>query len=228
MFEKYAEDYYKGRIKQSEICKIENLYSHKLYEIMNQEGYKPYSKIFDEINTGIEELNQLLRIKYKNIVGRCNGNFGDRYGHYKGFDYITNIEWVKFCNNNKEKLINMWNMYLQKNKDLKYAISIDRINNNKGYIMGNLDFVTHGFNSWKRILIRPIKVIEIKTNKEYYFMSCIEGGRYFNIREKTLGEILNNTKYHNNDYVVKIITFDEVLKHKKCKNIKEYYNKFIL
>lgn len=228
MFEKYAQDYYKGRIKQSEICKIENLYSHKLYKIMNQEGYKPYTKIFDEINTGIEELNQLLRIKYKNMVGRCNGNFGDKYGHYKGFDYITNIEWVKFCNTNKGKLIDMWNRYLQNNKDLKYAISIDRVENDKGYIVDNLDFVTHGFNSWKRILERPIKVINILNSTEHYFMSCMEGDRYFGIREKTLGEILNNSKYHNKDYMVEVVAIDEILKQVNCKDIKEYYKRFIL
>ena len=195
---------------------------------MKQEGFKPYARVFDDIDTGINELNILLRNKYKNIVGRCNGSFGDKYGHYNGLPYITNIEWVKFCNENKNKLINMWNVYLSFNKHSKYAISIDRIDNNKGYINGNLDFVTHGFNSWKRILKRPIKVIRIRDNTIYYFMSCMEGSRYFKIREKIFGEILNNSKYHDKSYTVEITTINEVLQQTNCKSIKEYYKKFIL
>lgn len=227
MFEKYKEDYYRGRIKQAEICKLENIYSHKLYKIMEQEGYKPYVRIFDDINTGIEVLNRLLRNKYTDIVGRCNGSYGDTYGHYNGLEYITNIEWVKFCNKNKEKLVDMWQLYLDNSKDLKDAISIDRIDDNKGYCIENLDFVTHGFNSWKRNLGRPVKVTFIKNNTVEYFMSCIEGDRFFNVRERTLGEIFNNTLYHSKDFKVEKCTIEEVLKNKNCKDIKEYHSKIL-
>jgi len=225
MFEKYANDYYKGRIKQAEICKLENIYSHKLYKIMNEEGYKPYQKVFDGIDTGIKELNRLLRNRYSDIVGRCNGTYGDKYGHYNGLEYISNIEWVEFCNLNKDKLVEIWYKYII-NKDLKYAVSIDRIEDSKGYILGNLDFVSHGFNSWKRTLLRPIKVIDLQDNEEYYFMSCAEGSDYFNIREQVLSEILRNTLYHDKNFLVEVSTIECVLKNKNCKNIKEYYLRY--
>jgi len=227
VFEKYANDYYKGNIKQAEICKLEGLYSHKLYRIMRKEGYKPFQRVFDDIDTGVKPLNKVLRDKYTDIIGRCTGSYGDVYGHYEGMDYLSIIGWVDFCNANKKDLNCMWEEYLKEEKSLKYSISIDRVDEKKGYLLNNMEFVTFGFNSWKRSTNRPVRVARLKDNIVKHFISCVEGDRHFNVREGTMGEILLGSNYHNKSFKVEVVSLSEVLNENNCKDIKDYYVKNI-
>lgn len=225
MFKKYAEDYYRRKLTKQVICTQEGINQCALYEKMKQEGYIPYRRVLEVIDTGIKELDKALRNKYANIVNRCNGKTLDHYGHYNGMEYLTNIEWGEFCNTHKERLTCLWGEYISSGKNLSMAVSIDRMDKKIGYVVNNMKFVTYGFNSWKET-IRPIEVITI--NGDYfYFMSCNEGCRYFGIRERALGEILNRTKYHRKDYEVNYSTIEKVLKNKSTSNLEDYYNCFI-
>ena len=223
----YYEDYYKGKVQGKDICKRENITYYQLEKMLKKNNLKTYVATFRDINTGVKELDKILKKKYSSIVNRCNGGTTDHYNRYKGVEYLTIIEWVEFCNSNKVKLVQMWNEYIENNRDNKYTISIDRVNNNKGYMSNNIEFVTHGFNSWKRSLKRPIKAKSINENGWKYFMTCEEGGKRFGLRPQTLGEILRKVKYHNKDYEVKEITIDEVLRNTETSSITEYYERFI-
>ncbi len=227
MINKYYEDYYRGRIQGKAICKKEGISYYQLEKILKKYNLKTYVSTFNDINTGIKELDRVLKKKYSSVVNRCNGGSSDHYDKYKDMEYLTIMEWVKFCNDSKELLTDMWKEYLQSNKDNKYNISVDRIDNKKGYTVDNIEFVTHGFNSWKRNLKRPIKVKLISGNKWKYFMTCEEGSKYYGLRPQTLGEILRNVKYHNKDYEVIETTIDEVLRNTKTSSIMEYYERFI-
>lgn len=79
----------------------------------------------------------------------------------------------------------------------------------------------NGFNSWKRTL-NSIEVIF--EDKKYYFMSCEEASRYFNIRNKIIGECLRQVKYCNKQYIVKRTSIENVLNFVNLKTIEEYYH----
>lgn len=117
-----------------------------------------------------------------------------------------------------------WDRYINNNKNLKYAISIDRIDKNKGYILDNIEFVTHGFNSWKDN-ITPIEVIF--KDKKYYFLSSEEGSRYFGEYARVIGACLRKEFHCKKEYIVNISIVRKVLKNKNAINLKEYYNTYI-
>jgi hypothetical protein len=176
------------------------------------------------INTGIPELDKTLKIKYSSLVNRCRGKATDKYGHYNGLQYMDVFQWKNLCNNNKDMLAKMWRNYISNNKNLKYAISIDRIDEKEGYVVGNVQFRINGFNSWKRNLT-PIKVDQ--NGVVSYFMSSEEASRHYGVRRQAIGEILNKIAYHQSDYAVELSSYAEVLKNNGVNNLEEYYYKFI-
>jgi hypothetical protein len=185
MFKQYLDDYYKSKINVKEICKLTDSSPTSFRRYLKKNGLVPRQEYLKRIDTGIDKLNQTLRDRYSSIVNRCNGKTTDHYGHYKGKPYMPVYEWVEFCNQNKELLVAMWSVYEINNRSSKYAVSVDRHNNNSGYTKDNIQFVTHGFNSWKRIL-NPVKVCyQEETN---YFMSCEEASQHYGLRRQTIGE----------------------------------------
>lgn len=223
MFKKYLEDYYKLKISLKEICEKENVVQSTFYRYLKDNGLLSRRKYYGKINTGIKALDENLKGKYASIVKRCNGRPSYEYKkNYEGKDYMFIYEYVKFCNSQKELLKDMWKVYMNSGKEPRKAISVDRLDNNVGYLKENIEFVTHGFNSWKRN-IRPIKVTH--ENKSRYFLSCEEGSLYYNIRRQSIGDILRGRELYNNSYTVENSTIEEVLKNSNVSNIQDYYNK---
>lgn len=221
VLEKYLNDYYKGKISNREIADREGIEEHNIAKILRGNGYKTYHDVFKDLDFKNKKLKSVLIRKYASLKDRCLGLSSDKYGHYKGMDYLTIIEWVNFCNKNKEILNKMWEIYINSNKNLKYAISVDRINNNEGYRVDNIQFVIHGFNSWKSA-IHPVEVTF--RDKSYFFMSCEEGSRYFKLNPRALGECFRQSKYCNKNYKIKECSAEKVLKHQGYKTIEEYYD----
>lgn len=228
MIEKYLEDYYKGKINKDELSRELGLSSYKMDSLLKSKGLLTFNKHLDKLNFKNEQLKKILVGKYQGIRARCSGKQMNRYQHvYNGLEYLNVIDWVAFCNDNSRMLNSMWEEYVSENKNIKYAISIDRVNNDEGYLVNNMQFITHGCNSWKRSIDRPIRAKLVGCKEWKYFMSCAEGCRFYNLRDKDFGEILNNNMYHNNYYSVQHSTIEDVLRENKCKTIEEYYNKFI-
>lgn len=225
--DKYLDDLYHLKTNFQRISEKENISRSKVGSDLKTKGLISPWIYYGMIDTGIEELDNKLKEKYNSIVTRCNGNNNNKYHEvYHGMEYLPIYEWVNFCNNNKELLNNMWNVYISNNKNIKYAISIDRIDNDKGYIKGNLQFVTHGYNSWKRN-IRPVSVEH--NGKIDYFMSCEEGSEHYGIRRQTIGDLLRGVNRQvRNEYEVKHSTIEKVLKENNVSSTIEYYNKYIL
>lgn len=214
------EGYYKYNVKLEEILYEFFNSKEELLNYMNKNNYKQIRQIQSKLDINDQLLRDVLFNKYNGIVSRCHG-IKDDYKAYKGLDYINIFEWVEFCNEHKEVLIKLWNEYNLNKRNLKYAISIDRIDNSIGYLKSNMQFVTHGFNSWKSSL-NPIKVeYDLET---FYFMSCHEADRYFGIRERTMGEILNNKPYHKKGYCIERCCIEDVLKNRNCSSIEVYYD----
>lgn len=225
---KYLDDFYHLKISQKDIMERENISRNDLRKDIKNAGILTPQQWRGKINTGIKELDKKLNEIYSGIATRCNGNTNDKYKLkvYDGLDYLSIIEWVEFCNNSKDKLLTIWRNYLDNNKEAKYMISIDRIDNDKGYILDNIQFVSFGFNSWKRN-INPLRVCK-GSNEWEYFMSGEEASKYYNIRRQSIGDLLRGQHREiSNVYKVEESTTKEVLFHNNIQSLEEYYNKQI-
>lgn len=220
----HLKEYYKGNLKKREIAEVLNIKECNLCDYLKYKGLKTFNSTLKELDFKNNYLRRVIRNKYSSIQSRCKGLSSDKYGHYKDMEYLTVIEFVEFCNRNKSTLETMWETYKNSGNNLKYAISIDRIDESKGYELNNIQFVTHGFNSWKSTLKRPVKIENV--GKYYYFMSCAEGSRFFSLREQTIGEYLKGIR-NDNEYIVTVCSVDDVLRHRKTDSIEEYYEKYI-
>jgi len=178
------------------------------------------------LDFGDEELNRTIKSKYADLVSRCR----DRREYkkypcdYFGKEYLTIYEWVEFCEDNKKIIIGLWDDYIKSNKDPSKAISVDRIDNNKGYIVGNIQFVALGYNSWKRNL-NPATV-EYQGNK-YYGMSLKDAGSKIGVSRQVLSQVFHGKKEFGNKYKVSRSSIEEVLNKNNVKSIKEYYDKYV-
>jgi len=224
MLNKYLVDYYRLKISMKDICKKEGISGTKFYSELDKMGLLPVRVWYGKMDTGIEELDTMLKGKYASIVKRCNGS--PTYAHatlYIGKEYMPIYEWVEYCNKHKNPLTTMWQKYIDNKRKSRFAISIDRVDDSKGYIKDNIQFTTYGFNSWKRNN-RPVSV----THKEEtsYFMSCEEASRFYGIRRQTIGDILRGVNRRIAvDFEVKPSTIDDVLAHSGVQTLQEYYNK---
>ncbi len=221
MFEKYLDDYYKSKIGVREICNAVGREPSTFRRYLKRNGLLNRSDWYSKIDTGIEELDQTLKTRYCSMVNRCKGKSTDYYGHYAGKDYMTICEWADFCNSNKDRLITLWNEYVLHGRNNKYSVSIDRFNNDHGYLLDNIQFVSHGFNSWKRS-IRPIVVTH--EGKTDYFMTCEEASAYYWLRKQTIGECLNGFRYCIKGYLVSYSTIEEVLTMQGINDLQGYYS----
>ena len=222
--EKYLNDYYKGKITAKEIQKIEGLTRYKFRKIFKENNYAFYRDILSKLNFE-DDLRYKLVKKYNSIKNRCNGESIDKYGHYNNVEYLSIVEWVDYCNKNKDLIIKMWNKYLREDKEFKYIISIDRITTSKGYTKNNIQFVSYGFNSWKDELI-PLRVV-YKDNIKYCLSRAEASRRLGFKREQTIGEVQRNEI--SLDIKVEVLDGTEkVLKENNVNSLLDYYNKFIL
>jgi hypothetical protein len=208
-----------------EILDILNISRKKLQNILDSKGLKVKYQLFKELNFEGSLRNTLIW-KYKSFAKRCQGLWLDRnHQNYKGLDYMDLEDWVQFCNDNKQKLEAMWKKYIESGKQLKYAISIDRIDNSKGYVIGNVQFVIHGYNSWKNN-VRPVEITH--KCKTRYFMSCEEASKHYGLNKRTMGNILRQDKYCPKNYIVKLSTKEKVLQSNDVNSMFEYYKTKIM
>jgi len=219
--EKMLDKYYKGEISTADMADYFGVHRRTIYDMMAEHGITSKRKLWTIINLP-EKLSKNLMNKYATLVDRCSKDRGGN--NYYNLDYLNAKEYAEFCNQNKEKLLKMWNKYIKNNKELKYAISIDRIDTEKGYIESNIQFVPYGFNSWKDVTT-PLKLTY--KNKKIYCLSKNEGGRRLGFdREQTVGEAERNENGLDID-IEYLDSKEKVLKENDCKSLFEYYNKYI-
>jgi len=214
--------YFKKDIK--EICKEVNISRKKFNNDLKRLGFKTRYSYYKDLDFKNKKLLNKLKVKYRGLTKRCRGvNYDGNY--CEGLEYLRLDEWVEFCNQNKDKLQKIWNNYIENNKDRRLTVSIDRINENEGYIPYNMRFVTNGYNVWRRN-IRPVKV---KFKDEWhYFMSAEEGSRFFDVRRQSIGDLLRGDyRKISKNYTVKESSIKEVLSNSVVDNTENYYEKYI-
>ena len=193
----------------------------EFYRHLEKHGFLPRRAYYGMINTGIDELNQCLKSKDSNIVKRCLGKPSYLSDNYSGLYYVPIYHWVEFCNRNRCLLIKLWNKYIESGRQPSMAVSIDRIEESGGYSLDNMQFVTQGFNAWKRN-INPISVEFQGVVK--YFMSGAEASRYYGENHKIINGILSGMYPKMGEkYKPKRATIVDTLRNNDVISIEEYY-----
>jgi len=198
----------------------------KVYKRFRVEyAIETHRSLWSKLELEDADLRRCLNNKYSMMARRVSGEH-DPYGTYKEKYLLAEGEFVKLCNERKQRILWLWHQYLASGKQLKAAISIDRIDNNFGYSKDNLQFVTFGFNSWKDV-INPI-AIQRQGEQIRYFSSSEEAGRLYNCRPGDFREVLQNGKYNRQNVTISKINIDELLEHHNCTDLQEYYNRCLI
>ena len=90
-----------------------------------------------------------LKHRYYAIRYRCtteykNGGAGGKKYHnsYFGREFLSFEEWLQWCNQSKKTFMSLWSQWVESGYKSYLAPSIDRIDNSKGYVIGNIQWLT--------------------------------------------------------------------------------------
>jgi hypothetical protein len=80
------------------------------------------------------------------MKSRVNGVLKNKAHLYCGKELLSKDEFYNWALNSNE-FITLFNNYCSSGFDIKVAPSIDRIDSSKGYVIGNIRWITHSENS---------------------------------------------------------------------------------
>lgn len=111
-------------------------------------------------------------IKYRcTHTKRSDGSVNSYYGR----EFISLAEWDLWCKQTEKTFLSLWKVWKDSNFDRRYTPSIDRIDDSKGYVLGNIQWLTLHNNIEKfaqtvrkQILMTDLngKVIKVYNNKD--------------------------------------------------------------
>jgi len=138
------------------------------------------------------DLNFFLRTRYVELKNRCS-NPNEPKNNYLGMKYCSLMEFYSFfINDNKlKKLFKNWQ---KSNFDFKLAPSIDRIDPKKGYILGNMQFITHSENCTKDQIMTKIRMFSKDRIYIRDFISQGEAERQLGIPQANIWKVLNKER----------------------------------
>lgn len=93
---------------------------------------------------------KIMRI-YRNMLSRVTGVQKAKYHLYKGKTLIGKEFFYKWAINSPEfhALFDCW---VESGFDRKYAPSVDRVDSSQGYVVSNMEWVTHSENSRRGVI----------------------------------------------------------------------------
>lgn len=103
--------------------------------------------------------NGFLMRMYRNMKSRVSGVQSAKYHLYVNKELLSKEDFYSWAKTNKE-FDSLFEVYEQNNYQMKLAPSIDRIDSSKGYVIGNIQFITHSQNSRKGSISRHEKYRE--------------------------------------------------------------------
>lgn len=92
--------------------------------------------------------HRFLQHKYSMIKHRCT--HPDPRRKYYGLEYMTKEEWDEWCEASYKTFYSLYKNWQAAGCPRRLSPSIDRIDNAKGYVKGNLQWLTQEANSVKR------------------------------------------------------------------------------
>lgn len=162
-----------GAIKTYEIKSIYTNYKNKKCEIHSENCSKYFNNLIKE-ELG-EELLKKFRNFYRYARERCCNPNNKDYKRYAGkWHFEDYIDYYKNCYEEFKKSINKYGI------DSK--LSIDRINNNKGYEKGNVRFVPISINLQNKDIVIPCMGVNLVTKE------IIEANSIGELAKKYFGE----------------------------------------
>lgn len=87
-----------------------------------------------------------LMRKYRNMQSRVTGIQKLKSHLYLGKELLPRKDFYEWALNSKV-FWSLWNSWVKSNRERKLCPTVDRINSSKGYILENMNWVTHGENS---------------------------------------------------------------------------------
>jgi hypothetical protein len=101
------------------------------------------------------DFNRLFTNRYAHIVLRCTGN-NKLSLRYKGKKYPTKKQFLEWCykKENLESFTEIWSRWQEKGFERNYTPSIDRIDNNGGYELDNIQWLSN-INNTKKYYNKP-------------------------------------------------------------------------
>ena len=100
-----------------------------------------------DLNRYRNNVKRHLSVKYSMIKTRCSGS--KQSPSYAGREFLTREEWDKWCEQSYSTFISLYENWRASGFQKRLAPSIDRVDNNKGYIVGNLQWLTQSANTSK-------------------------------------------------------------------------------
>jgi hypothetical protein len=103
-------------------------------------GKKEWSKKYEKTRFGY-----LMR-KYRNMQSRITGVQKSKFHLYKGLELLSREDFYNWAYNHAEflKLFVKWR---NSGYDRKLAPSVNRIDSSRGYVLANMEWITHSENS---------------------------------------------------------------------------------
>lgn len=91
--------------------------------------------------------------KYRNMLSRVRGIQKLKAHLYANKQILTKDEFYKWAKNH-EDFKTLWSCYIKNNRQRSLAPSIERIDPKKGYIVENMEWITHSENSKRGAISR--------------------------------------------------------------------------
>lgn len=87
------------------------------------------------------DLKRLKYHKYKGIISRCEGGHKNRTYRVEGMKYLTKEQYEQWWLENIDTFLDCYKQWQSSGFQNKYAPSIDRIDNSKGYTPENMQWL---------------------------------------------------------------------------------------
>ena len=112
-------------------------------------GRKEECKVLDEKRHHYNP-TRYLKHRYYSMCGRCRGTWKTSHPTYVGREVaFTMDEWLEWCRKTYPTFMSLYTRWQESGFKRKFAPSIDRIDNAKGYYLDNIQWMTQSSNSKK-------------------------------------------------------------------------------
>ena len=91
--------------------------------------------------------DRYIKHKYYMMKRRCEGK--SNHHSYDNMELLSFEEWMEWCNESHDTFIELFNNWIASSWNRNQSPSIDRIDNSRGYVKGNLQWITNHENTIK-------------------------------------------------------------------------------